>query len=102
MTAPRSDVRLEDGPMQPVDCSACGATVTARKSSWDQTSIQWNAAALAACLERRAPRTSSDRPNRQAFLGCSALAAEVRAACSDGRLEVRSHEPLKSNPEGPA
>lgn len=84
--------------MQPVPCATCGAEVLARKSSWDQSTVQWNAAALAQCLERRTTPTSSTRPNRNAFPGCSALRDTVRAAAVAGRLDVQSDEPLPANP----
>lgn len=95
----RPDVRLDDAPMQPVSCGACGATVTARKSSWAQTSVQWNTEALAQCLERRASHPDSDRPNRQAFPGCTALTEALREAAVRGRLDVQSDEPLRTNPD---
>ncbi|CRZ15992.1 hypothetical protein BN2156_02856 [Mycolicibacterium neworleansense] len=43
----RLDPRLEELPMMPVSCRSCGAVVLARKSSWTQTSVQWNAVAAA-------------------------------------------------------
>ena len=98
--APRPDTRLKDGPMRPVACSACGAEVLARKSSWDQTMIQWSAEARGRCAERAAPHPAEPRPNRNAFPGCVALKASVREAAVRGELEVQSHEPLKTNPEG--
>ncbi|MBU2698594.1 hypothetical protein [Pimelobacter sp. 30-1] len=101
MTGPRPDVRLESAPMQPVGCGTCGAEVLARKSSWDQTTVQWNTAALARCPERRTTQGAavSDRPNRNAFPGCAALRASLRAAAVAGTLDVQSDEPLKTNPE---
>lgn len=95
--AVRPDVRLDDAPMQPVSCTSCGARVLARKSSWDQTSIQWSDEALAACVERRA---SSPRPgpNGLAFPGCVALRDSVREAAVRGDLTVVSGEPLPINP----
>jgi len=48
----RPDNRLADSPMVPVACRRCEACVLARKSSWNQTSVQWNAEATARCLER--------------------------------------------------
>lgn len=98
VTAPRPDVRLETAPMQPVDCTTCGATVAARKSSWDQTTLQWTADALARCEERRTTSAASPRPNRNAFPGCRALAAAIRAAAVTGHLAVQSDEPLPTNP----
>ncbi|MCD4523573.1 hypothetical protein [Nocardioides sp. cx-173] len=84
----REDVRLQDRPMRPVACSACGAEVAVRKSSPEQTSIQWSAPALRRCHERSALRPTSDRPNRQAFDGCSALRDTVLEAAARGQLEV--------------
>lgn len=95
--AVRPDVRLADAPMQPVTCGTCGALVEARKSSWDQTSIQWNDAALAACVERRA---SSPRPgpNGATFTGCAALRDAIREAAVRGDLDVVDDAPLRTNP----
>ncbi|WP_067461404.1 ferredoxin [Actinomadura macra] len=46
----RQDERLADGaPLVPVRCRRCDAEVLARKSSWEQTSIQWSARARASC-----------------------------------------------------
>ena len=35
----RTDDRLLDTPLVPIDCRRCGATVEARKSSWAQTGV---------------------------------------------------------------
>lgn len=85
--------------MRPVACRSCGAQVLARKSSWDQTSIQWTTEASTRCPERAVPHAPEPRPNRNAFPGCAALKASVREAAVRGDLEVQSHEPLKTNPE---
>ena len=100
MIVPRPDVRLEDAGMQPVSCEACGAEVAVRKSSWDQTMLQWDAEALGRCLERRESPPESPRPNRNAFSGCSALRDAIRRAAVAGELDVQSDEPLKTNPGG--
>ena len=97
--APRPDVRLDDGPMQPVSCAACGARVEARKSSWDQTSIQWNDEALALCKERKDELPPNERPNRNSFPGCGALKESVREAAVRGQLDIQDEDPLKTNPE---
>lgn len=97
VAVPRPDVRLEDAPMQPVTCLACRATVTARKSSWDQTTLQWTSEALDRCLERREAAVASDRPNRNTFTGCEALRTSIREAAVSGALAVQSDEPLKTN-----
>ncbi|MGH3349784.1 MAG: hypothetical protein ACRDPS_03890 [Nocardioides sp.] len=97
--APRPDVRLDDGAMEPVTCSTCSARVEVRKSSWDQTSIQWRTEALSACLERRATEPGSG-PNGGVFAGCSALHLSIRESAVRGELPVQSGEPLPVNPEG--
>ncbi len=97
--SPRPDVRLETAPMQPVSCTTCGAEVLARKSSWDQSTLQWTAAALERCAERRTTTSRSDRPNRNAFPGCAALRASVREAAVRGELDVQTDEPFRTNPE---
>lgn len=93
----RPDVRLDDAPLQPVTCGTCGGHVQARKSSWDQTSIQWSAEALAACVERRAslPRPG---PNGATFTGCAALRDAIREAAVRGDLTVVDDAPLKTSP----
>ncbi|GAA0382357.1 hypothetical protein GCM10009530_36410 [Microbispora corallina] len=82
----RRDDRLADGPgMRPVRCDRCGAGVEARKASWQQTSVQWTAAAAAACAERRAAPGGQDGG---LFLGCEALRASITRAALDGALVV--------------
>lgn len=95
--AVRPDVRLENGPMTPVTCGTCGAGVEARKSSWDQTSIQWNDEALGACVERRASRPRPG-PNGAAFLGCAALNQSLREAAVRGELPVQDTDDLPTHP----
>ncbi|KRF21203.1 hypothetical protein ASG90_02065 [Nocardioides sp. Soil797] len=96
--AVRPDNRLADGAMQPVACDACGACVLVRKSSWEQTSLQWSAEAAEACVERRAasPRPG---PNGTAFSGCGSLRDSVRAAVHRGEVKVQIEDDLKTNPE---
>lgn len=96
----RPDNRLENGPMVPVACQACGGTVEARKSSWEQTSIQWSGDAAQRCLERRASSPGSG-PNGDAFPGCQALRDSIREAAVRGELPIQDAEPLKQNPQAP-
>ncbi|MFD8566853.1 ferredoxin [Streptomyces sp. NPDC059639] len=78
---PPVDPRLTDGPpMLPLACSACGAGVLVRKSSWYQTSVQWDGAARRRCAERAAHPVG--------FEGCGALAASIREAALSGTLPV--------------
>ncbi|WP_168712370.1 ferredoxin [Streptomyces sp. A1277] len=77
----RTDNRLTDGtPMRPLTCERCAARVLVRKSSWQQTSVQWDAPAVAACAERSTAGT--------AFGGCGALRETIREAALDGAIEV--------------
>ncbi|BBX01729.1 ferredoxin [Mycolicibacterium moriokaense] len=86
--AVRPDNRLADSPMVPVSCRICGACVSARKSSWNQTSVQWNAQAQASCLERREAQRLAAHSTRPVFLGCSALTASIIDAVRSGDLPV--------------
>ncbi|MGW9497151.1 ferredoxin [Streptomyces prasinus] len=77
----RPDNRLTDGaPMRPLACGRCAAEVLVRKSSWQQTSVQWDARATAACAERD--------PAGGAFEGCRSLRDTIREAALRGTLEV--------------
>lgn len=83
----RPDNRLDDMPMAPVACGNCGACVLVRKSSWNQTSVQWNADASAACAERRdADRIAAH--HRAPFLACSALRESIVSAVAAGELAI--------------
>ncbi len=84
--------------MTPVTCRACAATVTARKSSWDQTTIQWHGDALARCRERDA-RTTYSGVGGAVFTGCGALRDAIREAAVRGELPVVDDAPLPSNPQ---
>jgi hypothetical protein len=86
--AVRPDNRLADSPMVPVACARCGACVLARKSSWNQTSVQWNAEASAACLERRDAENLAAHSGRGLFLACSALRGSILDAVRNGDLPV--------------
>ena len=84
--------------MTPLACGACGARVEVRKSSWDQTSIQWHDDGLQACVERRAT-TASSGANGAVFPGCANLRATVREAAVTGALGIVDGDPLKTNPD---
>jgi hypothetical protein len=89
--AVRRDNRLDDAPMVPVGCRRCGAQVQARKSTWDQTSIQWTAEAVARCEERRDADAFAGH-GRGLFLSCSALRNSLVAAAGDGSLPIVDDE----------
>jgi hypothetical protein len=84
----RADNRLDEMPMRPVACRNCGARVLARKSSWNQTSVQWNADATARCAERAEAQTMSAHAGRCVFLACSALSQSIIDAARQGDLTV--------------
>ena len=96
--AVRPDNRLADGPMVPVECESCTATVLVRKSSWEQTSLQWSEESVATCLERRAD-TRRPGPNGEVFINCAALRGSVRTAVHRGQVPIQITDPLKTNPE---
>ena len=84
----RTDNRLDEMPMVPVACRNCGARVLARKSSWNQTSVQWNADATARCAERARGRPHRRSPVAGLFLACSALRDSIEAAVQTGELAI--------------
>jgi hypothetical protein len=84
----RADNRLADAPMVPVQCRACGAQVLARKSSWEQTSVQWDADAMARCPQRRNAESLTAPGRPTLFLSCSELTESIHDAVAAGRLRV--------------
>ena len=82
------DSRLADFPMVPVVCRRCQACVLARKSSWNQTSVQWNAEASARCSERREAQNLAAHSGRGLFLACSALGESIAEAVRHGDVPV--------------
>lgn len=83
----REDNRLDEMPMVPVMCRECGARVLARKSSWNQTSVQWDAGALARCFERREAERLAGH-HRGPFAACGALRDSIQAAVATGELAI--------------
>jgi len=84
----RDDNRLDEMPMVPVVCRNCGVRVLARKSSWNQTSVQWNADAAARCAERAEAQKMSAHAGRGVFLVCSALSESIIDAVRHGDLSI--------------
>jgi hypothetical protein len=84
----RTDNRYADSPMVPVACRRCGANVLARKSSWNQTSVQWDAEASARCPERRDAENLAAHSGRGVFLACSSLSDSIVDAVRHGDLPV--------------
>jgi len=72
-----------------VACLDCLATVSVKKNSDHQTSIQWSAEAVAACPELcRRPRSGS----RDGHRGCPRLAASIEAAVADGVVQIGAQD----------
>lgn len=86
--AVRPDNRLEDAPMAPVTCARCDAGVEVRKSSWNQTSVQWTGAALGRCEERCTAAQLAGSGGHGLFLACSALSGSIVDAVCSGALRV--------------
>jgi hypothetical protein len=90
----RADERLRDAPMTPVTCAPCGAEVLVRKSSWAQTSVQWDAGSLARCRERAEMLAHPEIGNGLGaarpglFLACARLRASIECAAGTGTLPV--------------
>ncbi len=84
----RPDNRLADCPMVSVTCRRCGANVQARKSSWEQTSVQWDAAGTARCEQRHDARALSALGGRGVFLGCSELTQSILNEANHGRIPL--------------
>jgi hypothetical protein len=84
----RPDNRLADSPMVPVTCRRCGARVLARKSTWNQTTLQWDVDASARCLERRDAENLAALSGRGVFLACSALSDAIVDTVRHGDLPV--------------
>jgi hypothetical protein len=83
----RPDNRLLDAAPVPVTCRRCEATVAVRKSSWAQTSVQWDAAAMSACVQRREATALAGRDNGL-FLVCSDLRAAIEDAARRGVVPI--------------
>jgi hypothetical protein len=84
----RTDNRLADAPMVSVTCRRCGAEVLARKSSWQQTTVQWDAAAMARCPQRRDSKLLAEHGPRGVFLACSDLRESILDAARNGGVPV--------------
>jgi hypothetical protein len=78
---PSTDPRF-DG-LAAVKCSSCGACVLVAKFSTEHTSVQWDAAAVQACLELRA----THRPSALVAT-CVNLRSSIEDAVQHGRLTV--------------
>lgn len=67
--------------MTDVECRRCGNVVTAEKSSWHQTSVQWSKTAAATC-----PALSGLTDVHPALRFCIDVHASVKAAAIEGLI----------------
>jgi hypothetical protein len=74
--------------MTPVACRSCGAHLLARKSTWNQTSVQWDADAMSRCIERRRAAQLTEHGGRGLFLACSSLSESIVDAVRHGELSI--------------
>jgi hypothetical protein len=71
--------------LNPVTCSSCGVEALVKKNSRKHTSVQWTAAAVAACREISAMRAA----DRSALvLGCPRMMASIEDAVRQGAVVV--------------
>jgi hypothetical protein len=91
MTA-RPNNRLLDAPLVPVGCRECGARVQVRKNSWAQTSVQWNADAMATCVQRRAADALAGH-GHEPFLVCTQLRESIEDAARCGHVPILDEDP---------
>ena len=89
----RADNRLADAPMTAVQCRRCATQVLVRKSSWDQTSVQWNALASACCIERSDAERLVAYGGHGLFLACSVLSESITDAVRHGELPIVDETP---------
>ena len=83
----RPDNRLLDAPLVPVACDTCGAAVQVRKSTWAQTTVQWNADATARCIQRRDAQQLAAH-GRSIFLVCSDLRESIDDSARRGDVPI--------------
>jgi hypothetical protein len=82
-----ADDRLADLPMTPVECQRCHATVQVRKSSWQQTSVQWDEAGARTCPERRSS-LSAGGIREADFFTCAGLRESIAQAALSGTISL--------------
>jgi hypothetical protein len=86
----RTDERLADLQMIPVECARCGAVVRVRKSSWEQTSIQWDATGVRTCVEQARPVPGNLRP--EDFITCPGLYEAINRGALSGEIPLADED----------
>jgi hypothetical protein len=95
----RSDNRLADLPMTPVECHRCHATVQVRKSSWQQTSVQWDEAGARTCPERRSSLSAGGIRDAD-FFTCAGLRESIAQAALSGEVPMAEGSAPSGGPAG--
>jgi hypothetical protein len=95
----RPDNRLADLPMTPLECQRCHATVQVRKSSWQQTSVQWDEAGARTCLERRSSLSGGNIRDAD-FFTCAGLRESIAQAALSGQIPMVGDMVGDSAPRG--
>ncbi|MEU7907165.1 hypothetical protein [Actinoplanes sp. NPDC049118] len=75
-----------EGGLAELRCGRCGARVRAKKSSPQQTSVQWTTAATRECDELAA--LAADGRPTALVPSCPSLRDSIERAVHEGRLEV--------------
>lgn len=95
------DERFADLPMTPVECQRCHATVQVRKSSWQQTSVQWDEDGARTCSERRTSLSAGGIRDAD-FFTCAGLRESIAQAALSGRLPMAEGSVPGGGPAGVA
>ena len=94
--APTSEETLEDqrlytqARLTEVACLDCLAKVGVKKNSEHHTSIQWDAASLAACAEFR--KMEGEPGGRHVYASCSRLSSSIERAVAEGAIEIGAED----------
>ncbi|GAA1481215.1 hypothetical protein GCM10009624_16550 [Gordonia sinesedis] len=83
------------GGMTPLDCRTCHASVLVKKTSDYHTSVQWNADAIARCVELA--RVRANGGNAAMMPTCPRLSASIDHGVAEGIIPSRSPD---SDPDG--
>jgi hypothetical protein len=95
----RPDDRFADLPMTPVECQRCHATVQVRKSSWQQTSVQWDEAGARTCPERRSSLSRGGIRDAD-FFTCAGLRESIAQATLSGEIPLAEGSVPRGGPAG--
>ncbi|GAA4809921.1 hypothetical protein [Tomitella cavernea] len=81
----------------PVSCDRCGTEVLVHKSSFHQTSVQWNGTAAQNCELLQSAASEAKRLDPEAH-SCPALRASIERAVVERRLAVPEDDDERTIP----